>query len=329
MGRNTFLLFKYTEFVLLHYSTCRKLLVCNPSSPAPKNTNWIGHQNFPKKKRIKWIYWWMPQNVWRGINSNPSQSLPKFFPTYFMRPVTFEQTKVLQENKTTGSLRNVNSKLLNKICANQIQPDIQRTMYHNQLISSTRMLWQTRLNNAIYCIYRMKDKIQNPPNRFRKKVFGKNQTLFYVKNNLNKTLNRRKLSQANKRNLWGTHSQIRRWHPTPVLLPGKSHGWRSPVGWSPWGRSESDRTERLHFHFSPSCIGEGNGNPLQCSCLENPRDRAVWWAAVYGVAQSRTRLKWLSSIAKIILNGERLKAFLWRMDTTPEYRLYLTSYWKF
>ena len=103
--------------------------------------------------------------------------------------------------KTTGSLRNVNSKLLNKICANQIQPDIQRIMYHNQLISSTRMLWQTRLNNAIYCIYRMKDKIQNPPNRFRKKVFGKNQTLFYVKNNLNKTLNRRKLSQANKRNL--------------------------------------------------------------------------------------------------------------------------------
>ena len=156
------MLFKYTEFVLLHYSTCRKLLVCNPSSQAPKNTNWIGHQNFPKKKRIKWIYWWMPQNVWRGINSNPSQSLPKFFPTYFMRPVTFEQTKVLQENKTTGSLRNVNSKLLNKICANQIQPDIQRIMYHNQLISSTRMLWQTRLNNAIYCIYRMKDKIQNP-----------------------------------------------------------------------------------------------------------------------------------------------------------------------
>ena len=87
----------------------------------------------------------------------------------------------------------------------------------------------------------------------------------------------------------------RRWHPTPVLLPGKSHGWRSPVGCSPWGRSESDRTERLHFHFSPSCIGEGNGNPLQCSCLENPRDSGTWWAAVYGVAQSRTPLKQLSS----------------------------------
>ena len=54
-------------------------------------------------------------------------------------------------------------------------------------------------------------------------------------------------------------------------------------------------TERLHFHFSLSCIGEGNGNPLQCSCLENPRDGGTWWAAIYGVAQSQTRLKWLSS----------------------------------
>ena len=58
----------------------------------------------------------------------------------------------------------------------------------------------------------------------------------------------------------------RQWHPTPVLLPGKSHGWRSLVGCSPWGRKESDTTERLPFHFSLSCIGEGNGNPLQCSC---------------------------------------------------------------
>ena len=64
----------------------------------------------------------------------------------------------------------------------------------------------------------------------------------------------------------------RQWHPTPVL-PGKSHGWRSLVGCSPWGREESEMTERFHFHFSLSCIGEGNGNPLQCSCLENPRDR--------------------------------------------------------
>ena len=82
----------------------------------------------------------------------------------------------------------------------------------------------------------------------------------------------------------------RRWHPTPVLLPGKSHGWRSLVGCSPCGHEESDTTERLHFHLSLSCIEEGNGNPLQCSCLENPRDGGAWWAAVSGVAQSRTRL---------------------------------------
>ena len=81
----------------------------------------------------------------------------------------------------------------------------------------------------------------------------------------------------------------RQWHPTPVLLPEKSHGWRRLVGCSPWGRQESDTTERLHFHFSLSYIGEGNGSPLQCSCLENPRDGGAWWAAIYGVAQSRTR----------------------------------------
>ena len=83
----------------------------------------------------------------------------------------------------------------------------------------------------------------------------------------------------------------RQWHPTPGLGPGKSQGQRSLVGCSPWGRYESDTTEWLHFHFSLSYIGEGNGNPLQCSCLENPRDGGAWWAAVYGVAQSRTRLK--------------------------------------
>ena len=80
----------------------------------------------------------------------------------------------------------------------------------------------------------------------------------------------------------------RRWHPTPVLLPGKSHGRRSLVGYSPWGREELDTTERLHFHFSLSCIGEGNGNPLQCSCLENLRDGGASLAAVYGVTQSQT-----------------------------------------
>ena len=89
-----------------------------------------------------------------------------------------------------------------------------------------------------------------------------------------------------------------RWHPTPVLLLGETHGWRSLVGCSPWGREKSDTTEWLHLHFSLSCIGEGNGNPLQCSCLENPRDGRARWAAVYGVAQSRTRLKRLSSSSR-------------------------------
>ena len=87
----------------------------------------------------------------------------------------------------------------------------------------------------------------------------------------------------------------RQWHTTPVLLPGKSHGRRSLVRCSPWGRWGSDTTEWLHFHFSLSWIGEGNGNPLQCSCLEDPRDWGAWWASVYEVTQSRTRLKWLSS----------------------------------
>ena len=87
----------------------------------------------------------------------------------------------------------------------------------------------------------------------------------------------------------------RQWHPTPVLLPGKSHEWRSLVGCSPWGCLESDTTKWLHFHFLLSCIGEGNGNPLQCSSLENPRDGEAWWAAVCGVTQSRTRLNQLSS----------------------------------
>ena len=139
------------------------------------------------------------------------------------------------------------------------------------------------------------------------------------------------------------HSQRRRqWHPTPGLLPGKSHGWRSLVGCSSlgrksrtgpsnftftfhfhalekemaphssvlpgksqgsgslvgcrlWGCTDLDMTVRLHFHFSLSCVGEENGTPLQCSCPENPTDGGAWWAAVYGVAQSRTRLKRLSS----------------------------------
>ena len=115
------------------------------------------------------------------------------------------------------------------------------------------------------------------------------------------------------------------WHPTPVLLPGKSHGWRILVGYSPWGHTESDTTERLHFHFSLSCIGEGNGNPLQCSCLENPRDGGAWWAAVYGVAQSRAQLKRLSSSSSSsrVSSPEKAMAthsstLAWRIPWTEE-----------
>ena len=92
----------------------------------------------------------------------------------------------------------------------------------------------------------------------------------------------------------------RQWQPTPVLLPGKSHGRRSLAGYSPWGRQESDTTKRLHFHFSPSCTGEGSGNLLHYSCLENPRDREAWWVAVYGF----TRLKRLSSSSRLLESRE-------------------------
>ena len=87
----------------------------------------------------------------------------------------------------------------------------------------------------------------------------------------------------------------KKWQPTPVFLPGESQGRGSLMGCRLWSHTESDMTERLHFHFSLSCIGGRNGSPLQCSCLENPRDGGAWWAAVYGVAQGRTRLKRLSS----------------------------------
>ena len=89
--------------------------------------------------------------------------------------------------------------------------------------------------------------------------------------------------------------------PHSSTLAWKIHGRRSLVGCSPWGRKELDTTERLHFYFSLSFIGEGNGNPIQCSCLENPRDGGAWWAAVYGVAQSQTWLKRLSSSSRHLL----------------------------
>ena len=101
----------------------------------------------------------------------------------------------------------------------------------------------------------------------------------------------------------------RKWYPTLVLSPGKSHGWRSLVGCSPWGPEESDTTERLHFDFSLSYIGGGNGNPLQCSCLENPRDGGAWWAAIYGVTQSQTWLKQLSSSKSMVLRSVLISFF--------------------
>ena len=86
------------------------------------------------------------------------------------------------------------------------------------------------------------------------------------------------------------HSSTFAWKIPWVEKPGRLQSM---------GSLESDMTERLHFHFSLSCIGEGNGNPLQRSCLENPRDGEAWWAAISGVAQSRTRLKRLSSSSSI------------------------------
>ena len=124
--------------------------------------------------------------------------------------------------------------------------------------------------------------------------------------------------------------------PHSSTLAWKIHGWRSLVGCSPWGREESDTTEQLHFHFSLSCIGEGNGNPLQCSCLENPRDGGAWWAAVSGVAQSRTQLKRFSSSSSrdrrdtifswVLTESLRSLIFLalkdsWTLSSAPQRRL--------
>ena len=113
--------------------------------------------------------------------------------------------------------------------------------------------------------------------------------------------------------LYGSVYGRRQWHPTPVLLPGKSHGWRSLEGCSPWGHWGSDMTERIHFHFLLSCIGKGNGNPLQCSCLENSRDGGAWWVAVYGVTQIQTRLKWLSSSSSSNTYIWNLERWYWRL----------------
>ena len=99
----------------------------------------------------------------------------------------------------------------------------------------------------------------------------------------------------------------RQWHPTPVLLPGKSHGRRSLEGCSPWGRWGLDTTEWLHFHFSLSCIHwRRKWQPTPVFLSGESQGRGAWWAAVYGVAQSRTRLKWLSNIMVILMSSSDL-----------------------
>ena len=92
------------------------------------------------------------------------------------------------------------------------------------------------------------------------------------------------------------------------------------------GSIESDTTERLHFHFSLSCIGEGNGNPLQCSCLENPGDGGAWWAAISGVAQSWTWLKWLSSSSYLLLDGKNKSFVNFIMLLTQQWNLQIHSF---
>ena len=88
--------------------------------------------------------------------------------------------------------------------------------------------------------------------------------------------------------------------PEKAMAPHSSTLAWSLEGCSPWGHYELDTTEQLHFHFSLSCIGEGNGNPLQCSCLKNPRDGGAWWAAVCRAAQSQTERKQFSSSSSSI-----------------------------
>ena len=111
--------------------------------------------------------------------------------------------------------------------------------------------------------------------------------------------------------------------PEKATAPHSSTlAWKIPwteelIGCSPWGRWESDTTERLHFPFSLSCFGEGNGNPLQCSCLENPRDGRAWWAAVYGVTQSRIWLQRLSSSSSSKNTWQLLEIQDPRLDPGP------------
>ena len=114
--------------------------------------------------------------------------------------------------------------------------------------------------------------------------------------------------QRNSRIVWVIEKL--NWYQKAMAPHSSTFVWRipwteEPGGLHSMGSRRVDTTERLPFHFSLSCIGEGNGNLLQCSCLENPRDGGAWWAAVYGVTQGRTRLKWLSSSSMLWIWGAR------------------------
>ena len=109
----------------------------------------------------------------------------------------------------------------------------------------------------------------------------------------------------------------RKWQPTPVFLPRESYGQRSLVGCCPWVAQSRTWLGQLSMH---ACVGEGNGNPLQYSCLENPRDGGAWWAAIYGVAQSQTWLKWLSS--SILRNALEKILSLDSVTVTSSYSLH-------
>ena len=112
--------------------------------------------------------------------------------------------------------------------------------------------------------------------------------------------------------------------PHSSTLPGKSHGWRSLVGCSPWGRQESDTTERLPFHFSLACIGEGNGNPLQCSCLENPRDGGAWWLP--SVGSHRVGHDWSDLAAAVAVSAYVFLSFLeFKKNRKFKHSTYLVS----
>ena len=108
--------------------------------------------------------------------------------------------------------------------------------------------------------------------------------------------------------------------PHSSTLAWKIPWTEDPGGLPSMGSLESDTTERLHFHFSLSCIGEGNGNSLQCSCLENPRDGGTWWAIVYGVAQSWTRLKRLSSSSHSRRSRDQIATICWIIEKAREFQ---------